>query len=345
MSEAIVRNLDRRSLVLSLLGAAGYGCSSNGSSNGRNATSVRLALPLNPVFYLPAYLARELGYFKSEGLSVEIQDLPGGSKNVQAMLGGSADVIGAVYEHTLWLAADNRATRCFVLFIDRPGLMLVVSPQAEQTLRTVADLKGRNIGVATPGSQSHFFVNYILKRNGLASEDISAVGIGMGSAAVAAIERGKVDAAAVTGSAIAVLQRRHPNLRILANGCTKEGVKELFGLESYPTHGLLAPDNWLDRNPITAGKLVKAVQQANRWVREHSPEQILEKIPAEYRMEDAAADIDAIRMTIPMLSVDGRIKRESAEAVRRVLSSSIEKVRAAKFDITSTYTNQFLQDA
>lgn len=146
MSEATVRNLDRRSLILSILGATGYGCSSDGSSNGRNATSVRLALPQNPVFYLPAYLARELGYFKDEGLRVEIQDLPGGSKSVQAMLGGSADVIGAVYEHTLWLAADRRATRCFVLFIDRPGLMLVVSPQAEHNLRTIADLKGKESG-------------------------------------------------------------------------------------------------------------------------------------------------------------------------------------------------------
>ena len=337
--------MNRRSVLLALAGSVGYGCSSGGSSGSRNATSLRLALPKNPVFYLPAYLARELGYFKDEGLSVDIQDLPGGSKNVQAMLGGSADVIGAVYEHTLWLAAENRPTRCFALFIDRPGLMLVVSPPAAQSLRTIADLKGRNVGVATPGSQSHFFVNYLLTRNGIAPESISAVGIGMGAAAVAAIERGKVDAAAITGSAIAVLQRRHPTLRVLANGCTAEGVKELFGLDNYPTHGLLAPDDWLNRNPSTAGKLAKAVQRASRWIREHSAEQILEKLPAEYRMEDAEADKDAIRMAISMTSVDGKIKREAAEAVRRVLSSSIEKIRTSNFDITSTYTNEFVEGA
>ncbi|MEO7650704.1 MAG: ABC transporter substrate-binding protein [Bryobacteraceae bacterium] len=306
---------------------------------------MRLALPKNPMFYLPAYLARELSYFKDAGLAVEIQDLPGGSKNVQAMLGGSADVIGAVYEHTLWLAAEKRATRCFALFIDKPGLMLVVSPAAAKSLQTVADLKGKNIGVATPGSQSHFFVNYVLEKNKIAAAETSAVGIGMGAAAVAAIERGKVDAAAVTGSAIAVLRRRHPDLRILADGCSAAGVKELFGLESYPTHGLLAPDEWLTRNRATAGKLAKAVQKASRWIREHSPEQILEKLPAEYRMEDAQADIDTIRMAISMMPVDGMIKRESAEAVRRVLSASIEKVRASDFDISTTYTNEFVQGA
>jgi NitT/TauT family transport system substrate-binding protein len=324
---------------------AGYGCSSGESRKTSDATSVRLALPKNPVFYLPAYLARELGYFQAEGISVDIQDLPGGAKNIQAMLGGSADLIGAVYEHTLWLAAENRPTRCFALFIDRPGLMLVVSPLAAKTVRTIADLKGKNVGVATPGSQSHFFLNYLLEKGKMSAEDVSAVGIGMGTAAVAAIERGKVDAAAVTGSAIAVLQRRHPGLVILANGFTAEGVQELFGLTSYPTHGLLAPDAWLKANPGTAHKLARAVQKASRWIREQSPEKILEKLPAAYRMEDAAADIDAIRMTIPMLSVDGKIKKESAEAVRRVLSSSIQKIRDSNFDITSTYTNQFVEGA
>lgn len=337
-----MKRVDRRSVLYFLLGTAPYGCSSRDGSSGESQTRVRLALPKNPVFYLPAYLARELGYFVEEGLNVEIQDLPGGSKNVQAMLGGSADIIGAVYEHTLWLAAEGRATRCFALFINRPGLMLVVAPPARSSVKTIADLRGRNVGVATPGSQSHFFVNYLLERNGVPSAAISAVGIGMGAAAVAAIERGKIDAAAITGSAIAVLQRRHPDLSILANGCTAEGVKELFGLDSYPTHGLLAPDAWLKQNPETARKLVKAVQRANRWVREHSPEQILEKLPSEYRMEDAAADIDAIRMTLPMLSTDGQITRESAEAVRKVLSSSIEKVRTSNFDISSTYTNEFV---
>lgn len=345
MSRTVLKGLDRRSCVLALTGAVGYACSSGGSHKRADATSVRLALPKNPVFYLPAYLARELGYFTAEGISVDIQDLPGGAKNIQAMLGGSADLIGAVYEHTLWLAAENRPTRCFVLFIDRPGLMLVVSPLAVKTVRTIADLKGKNVGVATPGSQSHFFVNYLLEKNKMSAEDVSAVGIGMGTAAVAAIERGKVDAAAVTGSAIAVLQRRHPGLVILANGFTAEGVKELFGLTSYPTHGLLAPDAWLKANPGTAQKLARAVQKASRWIREQPPEKILEKLPAAYRMEDAAADIDAIRMTIPMLSVDGKIKRESAEAVRRVLSSSIQKIRDSNFDITSTYTNQFVEGA
>ena len=340
--ELSMKHPHRRTACLTLLGAIGYGCSRSATSRDGGGTEVRLGLPRNPIFYLPAYLGRELGYFQEEGLRVQIQDLTGGAKNVEAMLGGSSDVIGAVYEHTIWLAADGRATRCFVLFEERPGLMLFVSPAAAKRIRTIADLKGAAVGVATPGSQSHIFVTYLLHKNGLGPADISAVGIGLGPASVVAFERGKVDAAALSGGAIAVLMRRQPNVVILANACTAEGVREIYGLDAYPTHGLLAPTEWLDRNPDTARKLARAVQRANRWMREHTAEQILEKIPTAYRMEDSAADLDSIRMTIPMLSADGQVRPEGAEAVRRVLAISLDKVRTANIDLSKTYTNEFV---
>ncbi len=339
-----MRNLlDRRSACLSLLAAAGPGCSRKGSSNGSHIAEIRLSLPRNPVFYLPAYLGQELGYFQEEGLRVGIEDLPGGAKNVEAMLGGSADVIGAVYEHTIWLAAEGRSVKCFFLFLERPGLLLVVSPTAKKRIRTIADLKGATVGVATPGSQSHLFVNYLLSRNGLLPEDISAVGIGLGAGSVIAVERGKVDAATISGSAIAVLQRRQPGITVLANACTADGVRAIYGQDTYPAHALLAPAQWLEQNRDTARKLVRAVQRANRWVREHSAEQIREKIPAQYRMEDAAADLEAIRMTMPMLSPDGQISPTSVDVVRRALAVSMEKVRAAHTDLSQTYTNEFLR--
>ena len=44
-------------------------------------------------YYLPLTLAERLGYFKDEGLDVQIADFPGGAKALQAMVGGSADVV------------------------------------------------------------------------------------------------------------------------------------------------------------------------------------------------------------------------------------------------------------
>ena len=56
-------------------------------------------------------------------------------------------------------------------------------------------------------------------------------------------------------------------------------------------------------------------------------------------------DLDgAIRLAKPMYSIDGRIRPESAETVRRVLAGSLEQVRNARIDLSLTYTNQFLPE-
>src|SRR5213082_1146924 len=60
-------------------------------------------------YYLPLTIAERLGYFKDEGLSVEIIDFPGGAKALEAMVGGSADVVSGAYEHTISMQAKGIA--------------------------------------------------------------------------------------------------------------------------------------------------------------------------------------------------------------------------------------------
>ena len=52
-------------------------------------------------YYLPLTIALQQGYFKSEGLDVEVQDFPGGARALQALLGGSVDVVSGAFEHTI----------------------------------------------------------------------------------------------------------------------------------------------------------------------------------------------------------------------------------------------------
>ncbi|MFL6414505.1 MAG: hypothetical protein ACJ74Y_02405, partial [Bryobacteraceae bacterium] len=75
---------------------------------------------------------------------------------------------------------------------------------------------------------------------------------------------------------------------------------------------------------------------------EHSPEEIRSHMPAQYRVQDEQADLDALRATVPMISRDGRVTPEEAEAIKNVLAISDEKVRRAQIDLSQTYTNEFL---
>lgn len=79
-------------------------------------TKVTIAVGGKALFYyLPLTIAERLGYFKDEGLDVEIVDFAGGAKALQAVVGGSADVVSGAYEHTLVLQAKGQTYQEFVL--------------------------------------------------------------------------------------------------------------------------------------------------------------------------------------------------------------------------------------
>jgi NitT/TauT family transport system substrate-binding protein len=185
-------------------------------------------------------------------------------------------------------------------------------------------------------------INYLLVKHGLSPGDISTTGIGGSSTAAAAVERGKVDAAVMTEPALTQVRKRNPDLRILADMRNAAGVREVFGSETYPASVLYSTTEWIERNRETAGGLARAIRRTLEWMQQHSPEQIAEKMPAAYRGEDAAIYVEALRNAMPMFSPDGVMRADGAEAVKKVLSLSLEKVRAANVDTAQTFTNEFV---
>lgn len=309
----------------------------------KQLTPVRIAVPGNAFLYLPIFLAQELNYYSEEGIDAKIEAIyGGGAKSLQAMLGGSVDVAAISLELAIQMTVEGRRVQSFLTLIDRPGYVLAVSPASKHKINTVKDLKGGLIGVSSPGSGSHNFANFILRKNNVALSEVSFTGIGLGAGAVAAFERGQIDAAVLTGNAVTTIERRFPKMLIVADTRTVNGVKEILGTDVYPGQGLAAQPAWLQANSDTARKLSRALMRTMRYMRENSPEEIRGRIPAQYRAADPAADIEALRETVPMLSANGTISSEGAEAVRRVLAVSSEKIRNSKFDLAATYTNEFV---
>lgn len=144
--------------------------------------------------YLPLVLADRLGYFKDEGLTVDIAAFPGGSKALESLLGGSADIVSGAYSNTLTMGAKGQHLIDFVAQIDCPGWVLGISKAKAATFKSLADLKGMNIGVSAPGSSTHMAVNYILTKAGVPTDAVSIIGAGTSSGAVAAMRAGQIDA-------------------------------------------------------------------------------------------------------------------------------------------------------
>ena len=64
------------------------------------------------LYYLPLVLTERLGYFKDEGLTnFRISDFAGGTRSLEAVVGGSADVVSGAYEHTINMQSRSRTSR------------------------------------------------------------------------------------------------------------------------------------------------------------------------------------------------------------------------------------------
>src|SRR6187397_1877368 len=107
------------------------------------------------LYYLPLVLTERLGYFKDEGLTnVRISDFAGGTRSLEAVVGGSADVVAGSYEHTINMQSRQIPFQAFELSGAAPQITVVISSQLGATYKGPKDLKGLKVGVSAPGSST-----------------------------------------------------------------------------------------------------------------------------------------------------------------------------------------------
>lgn len=295
------------------------------------------------LYYLPLTLAERLGYFRDEGLSVEISDFPGGAKALQAVVGGSADVVSGGYEHTIQMQAKGQKLQAFVLQ-GNAGLALGLIKGRIGAYAGPADLKGRTIGVTAPGSSTHMLVNHLLGTVGLKADDVAVIGVGTGATAVAAARGGQLDALSTIEPALTMLEKSG-DLRIVHETMSETGAKSVFG-GAMPSACLYARQSFVQENPNTVQALTNAVVRALRWLQRASAEEVAKTVPPEYLLGDRAVYVAAVERLRPVYARDGTISKSGAELAYRVTAAHDPAVRgAASIRLDQTYTNAFAEKA
>ncbi len=290
---------------------------------------------------LPFPVAQGLGLYEKEGLEVTVENFAsGGSKTLQALVAGSTDIAVGFYDHTVQMQSQNKAVVAFVQLARNSGLVLAGGNGSAFDPGKPETIKGAKIGITSPGSSSDFFVRYYLQRNGLSANDVSLIGVGSGSAAVAALEQGKVDLLVNYDPAATFIEAKGVG-KILIDGRSDDGAKAIYG-GIYPTSVLYATQSYIDENPETVQKVANATVKALAWMNSHSAEEIVDKLPKEFISGDRDTYIKAVENAKAIFSKDGRINAEDIKTPLAVLKSFNEKVAAAEIDLTKTYTNEFV---
>jgi NitT/TauT family transport system substrate-binding protein len=293
--------------------------------------------------YLPLIIAEHQGYFKQAGLDVEVSGFPGGSKALEALMGGSIDVASGAYSNTLTMAARGQKLIAFAEQVGCPGFSLVVGKGQAAKFHSLADLKGMKIGVSAPGSSSHMVLNFLLKQGGVAESDVAVIGVGSSSGAVAAVRSGQIDAMLGNEPIDTMLEESHDAI-IFTNMRSQPESDKVFGGQ-YPEASFYARADFIARYPKTVQAIADAVVRAERWLTKATPEQVADAVPGEYLLGDRALYIKAFTNMRSCLSPNGLFEPRGVETVLKILNDFNESVRGATIKLDETYDNSFVQHA
>lgn len=307
-------------------------------------TKIALAVGGKAAFYyLPLTITEQLGFFKAEGLEVEISDFAGGARALQAVVGGSADVVSGAYEHTINLQSKNQIFQAFVLQGRAPQIAFGVSTKNMPGYRTIADLRGKKIGVSAPGSSTNMMANLVLARAGLKASDVSFIGVGTGAGALSALRSGQIDAMSNTDPVMTMLEQKG-DVKIISDTRTLKGTVDVFG-GPMPAACLYAPAEFIQKNPNTCQALANAIVHGLKWLQTAGPGDIIKTVPENYLLGDRGLYLASFNKVRDAIALDGLIPEEGTKTALKALASFDPTVKADRIDLRKTYTNEFARRA
>ncbi len=298
---------------------------------------------LEKQIYLPAMLAQQLGYFKDEGLTVELLNEPAGIEGADAMIAGEVQGVVGFYDHTVDLQGKGKFTESIVQFSRVPGEVELISAKLPDTIKSFADLKGKSLGVTGLGSSTNFLTLYMAARAGLKPGDVTTIAVGAGTTFIAAMQQNHIQGGMTTEPTVS--RALSTGLaRILVDMRTEDGTRAAVG-GLYPAACLYMSEPYVKTHPEITQKLARVFVRTMRYIATHSAADIAAKMPKDYYVGDEPAYVKALDAGHAMWTPDGRMPDGGPQTVLSVLSAFETQLKGKSIDLSRTYTTQFADAA
>ena len=293
--------------------------------------------------YLPAKLAEQLGFFKEQGLEVEMINTRAGVEAENELIAGEVQAVVGFYDHTIDIQSKGKSIISIVQISRAPGEVELVSSKLSADIKSPADFKGRTLGITGVGSSTDFLTQALAAKSGLKAGDYSTIGVGAGNTFIAAMKQGKIDAGMTTEPTISQLLSTG-EAKILIDMRSVESTQAALG-GPYPAASLYVSTNWLERNKPLAQKLANAMVKTMRWMSTHTAEEIADKMPKEYMVGNRDLYVRGLAEGKSQFTIDGRMPLNGPETVLKVMSSFSKNVMGKQIDLSKTYTTELVDVA
>lgn len=254
---------------------------------------------------LPVYVAEQRGYFADEGLDFEMISINSGPGAATAVVSGSADMGYGGALPVIAARAQGIPFR-FVLggYVDQVGLYAdtVMLAGAKSGVKSLADLKGKTIAVNNAGGLSDLQVRVKLQQAGIADTDVKILAIPFPQMP-AALELGNADAVSTVAPFSTAIVTKGIG-QIIAEGYVQEKDQD----KPTPVAVFYAVDAWADKHPELIGKVKKAIDRANQFIKDE-PAQAKHILKKQLRLPDDLLE------AIVLPPYDSKLDRQGVQAV------------------------------
>jgi NitT/TauT family transport system substrate-binding protein len=221
--------------------------------------TVTMARTTGSIGMLPLEFSVNRGYFKRQGLDVQLITVRQSDVIIAATVGGELNFMDIIPTAIL-ASVRGLPIRTIAVVLKRAPYVLIGQPN----VRSPEELKGKRIGVSSVGGMSAYLVREILARNGLNPDrDVTFLAIGGTSARTAALFGGTIDAALVVAPDNYALERKGYRRLLMASDYV-----------NYPLSGVAASADFLAKNKPVAIAFIKGLLEGAKFVRQNKSDSI-----------------------------------------------------------------------
>lgn len=222
------------------------------------------------VFYAPQYVAINNGYFKENGMDIELTTGQGADAVMTAVLANQCDIGFAGPEASIYVYNEGKEdhTQVFAQLTKKDGSFLVARNQTEKF--DWKDLKGKMVIPGRKGGVPYMTLEYVLKKNGIDPQKDTTLDDSIKFDLMAgAFASGNADYVTLFEPTASMTEQQ-------GKGYLVASVGEAAGEIPYTAY--FAKKSYIQNNEDTIQKFTNAIYKGQQWVKEHSSKEIAEVI-------------------------------------------------------------------
>lgn len=325
------------SLLLSVLLATALlsGCK---KSDGE-LVKVRLNEVTRSVFYAPMYVAISEGFFKEEGLEIDLTTGQGADKTMQQLLSGSVDIGFSGPEQVIYIYNQKRDDLpiLFAQLTQRDGSFLV--SREDDPNFTWESVKGKTIVGGRPGGVPEMALEYVLKEHGIdITKDVELITNIAFNATAGAFQGG-------TGDYVALFEPTASMIEQEGHGKVVASIGASAGPIAYTC--FYATKSYMDKNPEIIEKFSRAIYKGQLWVASHSDEDVAASIKSFFPGTDEKLIVTVLKnyKAIDAISTEPQLKAEELTRLMDIIQAYDSKLIPERPAFEDIVDNRFAEKA